>query len=157
MISSNTFCQVGLLKGIVRNGIDNTPSGFINVQLLQYNVKIRETETDMEGNIKIDKIKPGVYDLKFLFVGYQPHIQSGVKIGIDSTTIVETKYPCPNGSIKAKKICPFGHEDNILHIVYGDPTDKTWRLASKGKIYIGGCIVTECSPSWHCKTHNINF
>ena len=43
---------------------------------------------------------------------------------------------------KPKKICPFGHRDEIIPIVYGLPTQRTFERAEKGRCKLGGCMIT---------------
>jgi len=31
------------------------------------------------------------------------------------------------------------------------------KRAKKGKIWLGGCVITECDPKWYCKIHKIEF
>lgn len=157
LISLTSYCQTGTLKGIIKNGVDNSSSGFITIYLELNNKKISTTNSRIDGNFEISGIPQGTYDICLQFVGYLPHKMIGISIRNDSITNLEIKYPCPNGNIESKKICPYGHIDNILPITYGLPTNKTLEKAEKGKIWLGGCVITECSPRWHCKSHNLNF
>ena len=155
--SINSFCQTGTIKGIVRDGIDNIPSKFMTIGLFQNNELIIGTISDSTGHFEIDSISAGKYNLEFSFVGYQKHAISEIHVFSESKIFLEAKYPCPFGNNKSKKICPFGHRNNIVPIVYGLPTDKTLKKASKGKCVLGGCIATECDPKWYCKDHKIRF
>jgi hypothetical protein len=49
------------------------------------------------------------------------------------------------------------HSDQIIPIVYGEPTDETLANVKKGEILHGGCVVDANSPRWHCKKHDVNF
>lgn len=50
-------------------------------------------------------------------------------------------------------ICPNCKSNNIIPIVYGYPTLKTWEEAEKGKLKLGGCeILIGCEqPDLYCK------
>ena len=156
-LTMNSFCQTGILKGSFRNGVDHTPSRFITVVLYQNDKLITGTNSDSTGHFEIKNISPGEYELEFSFVGYQSYVIPGLQVFNDSTVYLQTNYPCPNSQNKSKKICPFGHSDEIIPIVYGLPTQRTLERAEKGRCELGGCMVTECDPQWYCKKHKISF
>lgn len=56
-----------------------------------------------------------------------------------------------------KPVCPKGHKDEIVPIIYGFPLDKERRKAERGKIYLGGCIISGCDPGYYCKIHKEMF
>ncbi len=153
----NSFCQTGMIKGIVQNGVDKNPSPYMTIGLIQKSNLVKGTNSDLNGNFEIKNIVPGEYELEFSFVGYQTYTIPNIQVTNDSTTYLEIKYPCPNGNKNSKKVCPYGHRDNIVPIVYGLPTERTLKRASKGKCELGGCIITECDPKWYCKEHKIRF
>lgn len=153
------FGQTGSINGKLQNGVDHSNSWFINVELLNEtdDSKIAATISDTNGIFNFNHVKPGIYKLVFSFVGYQKYMLPLITVTADSTTFLTVSYPCPNGKIKSKKVCPYGHKDQIIPIGYGLPTEKGLRLAEKGKIYLGGCMITECDPRWYCKKHKISF
>lgn len=53
--------------------------------------------------------------------------------------------------------CPKGHTDEIIPIAWGKPSKEGMAKADSGLIWLGGCIMTENSPSFHCKIHDIEF
>lgn len=58
----------------------------------------------------------------------------------------------------AAKICPVGnHSNRIVPVTYGLPGDKLRRKAEKGKVKLGGCLISGCDPQWYCKKHNRMF
>ncbi len=52
---------------------------------------------------------------------------------------------------KSKIKCPKCKSINVIPIVYGLPTPEAEEEAKKGLFKLGGCIVSEESPKWHCK------
>ena len=57
-----------------------------------------------------------------------------------------------------KKQCPLCLEvKNITPIVYGLPSKTMMREAKKGRISLGGCIVTENQPEFYCKKDDFPF
>jgi len=64
---------------------------------------------------------------------------------------LEIVYPDP--CIPAEKVCPYGHKDNIVPIVYGMPGAETMKMAEQGLVHLAGCVVSDCDPRWYCKAH----
>jgi hypothetical protein len=155
------FClaQNGKVQGLIRNGISSEASPYVSIQIgsVLGNGFFGETISDSLGRFDFYNLPSGTYDLNFGFVGFQPYKFSNVKVSNDSVTFIEIKFPCPNGTKLSEKICSFGHTDEIIPIGYGYPTEKTMKKAQAGKIYLGGCIITDCSPAWYCKKHKITF
>jgi hypothetical protein len=156
-LAINTFCQTGKIVGNVRNGIESTPSKFMSIGLYQNDMLIEGTISDSTGHFEFNNIASGIFKLGISFVGYQPYNIPEIVVFNDSIINLEIKYPCPNGNKKSKKICPYGHRNNIIPIEYGLPSMKRMKRAEKGKCDLGGCIVTECDPKWYCKEHKIRF
>ena len=154
-----SFGQNGILKGNIKHGISLENSQFVSIELLRNsdNKQLTSTTSDSTGNFELLNIPQGNYILCFGFIGYQEYKLTGINIYNDSTTIVEIHYPCPSGSKKSVRKCPFGHKNDIIPIVYGFPSEKGMKKADKGEIELGGCTVTECDPKWYCKIHKIRF
>ncbi len=56
------------------------------------------------------------------------------------------------------KICPVGnHSKHIVPVLYGLPGEKLRRKADKGKVKLGGCLISGCDPQWYCKIHDKTF
>ena len=49
-----------------------------------------------------------------------------------------------------KAICPSCESKNVVSIAYGLPGDKMREDAFKGKIHLGGSIIEENNPDFHC-------
>ncbi len=45
----------------------------------------------------------------------------------------------------------------VLPIAYGMPTPEMMKKASKGKMYLGGCMVYDYSPHYYCKKDEFEF
>jgi len=52
---------------------------------------------------------------------------------------------------KPKKVCPNCNSKNVIPIMYGLPSYEAFLDSQKGKFMLGGCIIDEDSPNWHCK------
>jgi hypothetical protein len=46
--------------------------------------------------------------------------------------------------------CPKCNSEKVIPIVYGLPTDDAFKAADEGKVVLGGCIVHDDRPFWHC-------
>ena len=51
---------------------------------------------------------------------------------------------------KKRPICPACGEPEPLPILYGYPTIESFEKAERGEIALGGCLVWEDQPNWHC-------
>ena len=47
--------------------------------------------------------------------------------------------------------CPGCNSQRVVPIVFGYPTPDAMEAVEEGKIMLGGCIVEEGNPNWHCK------
>lgn len=154
-----SFGQNGTLKGTIKDGLSSENSYGISIELLRKADKkfIAGAVSDSIGKFQIKNIPSETYDLKFSLVGFNEYTLSDIKIYSDSTTDLNIIFPCPFGVVKSKRVCPMGHKDDVVKIVYGLPSMKTLKKAEKGEIELGGCIVTDCDPIWYCKKHKIRF
>ncbi len=41
-------------------------------------------------------------------------------------------------------------EDSVVPIVYGYPGSDMWEEQERGKIELGGCVIAEGAPDYHC-------
>ena len=154
LFSIQTFAQYGSLNGHISYLEDSSDFSNITVLLLKDGKTITGCETDKNGKYEIKDIPFGKYDLKIYTLGFRDKIIYNYEIKENSQT-ENFIYPDPCKS--SKRICPHGHNDNIIPILYGYPTIRNMKKAKKGKIKLGGCVVTDCDPKWHCKKHNIDF
>jgi len=58
---------------------------------------------------------------------------------------------------ETENTCPKGHTDNVIPIRYGMPDEASMKESERGEVYPGGCEMTDDSPKWYCKTHEITF
>lgn len=156
-IAFNMKAQTGNLKGNVNHGVDFSPSYGVTISLENDSLGAYGDFSDSTGYYEVENIPIGKYTLKLAFIGYPEHIIQDFEIFKDSTLNLNINYPCPNGENISKKVCPHGHKDKIIRIVYGYPTLRMMRKEKRGKIHLGGCIVSECDPKWYCKIHKIEF
>lgn len=46
---------------------------------------------------------------------------------------------------------------HVIPIVYGYPSSETFRQRDIGKIALGGCIIQDDNPKWHCSDCDFDF
>jgi len=47
--------------------------------------------------------------------------------------------------------CPKCRSSNIIPILYGIPTSEAAEERDKKLLKLGGCVVSDDDPQWHCK------
>lgn len=50
-----------------------------------------------------------------------------------------------------KPKCPECGSENVAKLVYGEPTEETFRQESEGKVILMGCIISPDSKNSMCK------
>lgn len=48
--------------------------------------------------------------------------------------------------------CPNCGSTDTVPIIYGLPAEEAFEEEREGKVVLGGCIIFENSPKWHCKS-----
>jgi len=54
------------------------------------------------------------------------------------------------GPRKRSRQCPSCSSDKVLLIEYGLPTGELFEESLQGKVFLGGCCISDESPKWHC-------
>lgn len=49
------------------------------------------------------------------------------------------------------KTCPKCNSEQVFPIVYGLPDGDTFDAEGRGKVVLGGCVVTNHDPRWQCR------
>ena len=147
------FSQTVSLEGKIFDGKINL--GFPGVTIILKDVENKSfgTQTDINGNYKLENLKIGIYTLLISYVGIREKVFENFKIVSEKK---EFNLIFPEPCVKKNKVCPENHKDNIIPIVYGFPDKKMMNKSKKGKVKIGGCDPSYCEK-WFCKTHNISF
>jgi hypothetical protein len=123
---------------------------------------IKNIIVDTTGTYLIRDLLEGDYNLELysLQVENRRLNLKDIHVADDSVAKVSIIYPGPCKFIYPKDykpVCPFNHKDSIVRIVYGFPSGKNMRKAKEGKIYLGGCIITNCDPKYYCKIHKLEL
>lgn len=156
VISMATFGQTGQLVGHITKQDSTLDFGYLTILLKQGKTIIAGTVPGNIGDFNFRVPKEGIYSIVVQQLGFRDAITDSIKISNSTITEINLAYPPICKFIyKAGEIpkCVGGHTDNIIPILYGLPSDKSLKQAQKGKIYLGGCVVTDCDPQYYCKTH----
>lgn len=163
VISSDLAGQ--LLRGKINYTRNNPISTIIWVTATDINQpksKPLSVKTDSLGYFDLSVNKSSEYQLS-ISGAYEPDTTFNVILKKDATVEIKFDYPpkiCPYERTKLTGICPTGnHKNNVIPIVYGliMGSKSFFRKVEKGKIELGGCMVTDCDPNWYCKTHDRRF
>ena len=154
LLSLTTSAQTVDLKGHVTYRDDKSDFVGAGVFLIKDGKLITDCLTGKNGNYVFRDIPFGNYTLRLKYRDFKEKIIPKVVVASGMKNL-EIGYPDP--CIAAEKICPYGHKDNIIPIVYGMPGAETMKMAEKGLVHLAGCVVSDCDPRWYCKTHEISF
>ena len=149
------FSQTGIIKGNIYDNIENEGLAFANVFLIDYNLG---ASSNINGDFLIDSIPVGTYDLKITYLGYRDTTLTSIKVTQDTIIDLKINYPPTCKYDKKNKSCPVCQmKDKVIPIAYGLPSAGLLKDAKKGKVRIGGCLITGCDPHWYCKRDKIEF
>lgn len=128
--------------------------GLVVFPLTKDTLKINQSDTAI---INLNESKARVF--YFLWSGWKSKIfrlasnitSNGIKkVNVPDTTFYkqfEEDYVCPI-CLKSKYLIP---------IIYGVPLLKQMKKADRGKIRLGGCIITEFNPKYYCRLDDFEF
>ena len=83
--------QTGFIAGKVFDASNNEPIPFANVVVEQSGTVVSGSNSNVNGKYSISALRPGAYDLKVSFVGYEIVMIKGVKVATGKTTFVDVK------------------------------------------------------------------
>lgn len=152
-----SFCQATSLRGKL---VDRqSHQGIVGALLVfkRTDTIVTRCISDSAGLFQVDNLPPDVYKLDIAASGYRPQTLQNVLVSATTAPLIITfPGPCPYAYSGAQPVtCKFGHTDQLIPVVYGEPSDETVEKARWGKVYLGGCIVTGCDPTYYCKIHHL--
>ena len=153
LLSFKVFSQIEI-KGKVSLTDSISDYSFIYVLLKTNDTIYTGSQLDKFGNYKLAKKVPnGNYEIVVKHLTYKDLILNNI-IAEDNDLVIDINFPgpCEFNRITPQK-CVNDHTDNIIPIVYGYPNKRLIRRAKKGKVHIGGCIVSPCDSYFYCKIH----
>ena len=88
-VAFTSVAQTGSVSGKIVDSKTNKPVDFATVALIiqSTNRTIKATQTDMEGNFKLENIPFDTYTLKASFVGYQPIAKADIRVSAQNPAV----------------------------------------------------------------------
>ncbi|RKR11734.1 hypothetical protein C8C83_3480 [Flavobacterium sp. 90] len=179
LISFSCFSQTGKLNGkLILKDTENYKKVLENTYIiLKTSIKTDSIKVDSDlrfvfEDVKAEKkikifISPRTYPINTYYImDLKKNEIKNVEIPYTST--------CPYSKDR-NNVCPTcSKNDKVLPIVYGliatvnykdkdgNPTDKNGNIISKKeskkvKYKSGGCVVSDCQPTWFCQRDKLNF
>ena len=78
--------QTSTIKGTVRDATNNETIPFANIYLEQVEIGVA---TDLDGNYKLSKLKPGLYNVVCSFVGYETKSFAEIIVNPNKPTVLD--------------------------------------------------------------------
>jgi len=159
IIFTDSFSQNTQISGQITLSNYVTEYKDLTILLIQKDSIITGAVPNETGYFKlIKKVPNGNYSIKITQIATQDFVIDNVDIYDDKEINLNILYPGKCKYLKTKKPkCTENHFDNIIPIVYGYPSKEMGEKAKKEKIYLGGCLTSDCDPNYYCKIHKIRF
>jgi hypothetical protein len=157
---NTALCQYGNFQLFIAGADSNIMKDPVFIELTLDTQKISSGYIPFNRLFDIERLVPGMYKLAIHQIGRRPDYYDSLIILDGQTKKLTATYPGPCQFIYSKGYkpkCPFGHSDNIIPIVYGMPGKKLMEKSQHGKIYLGGCLISDCDPRYYCRLHKIEI
>ena len=154
LFSVSVFSQ-NQLSGKVFLTDSDSDYQYLTVLLKENDSTYIGSQVDSMGMYKfLKKVPNGSYSIVIKQIGSRNMILENIVLD-DEDLVIDINYPekCKYKKDKPLK-CVNGHTDKIIPILYGFPSKRLMTKAKKGKIHLGGCVISECDPYFYCKQHN---
>ncbi|MGD1847556.1 MAG: carboxypeptidase-like regulatory domain-containing protein [Salibacteraceae bacterium] len=149
------WAQAGTIKGHIHDRLEQEGFYGVNVTLIGQNKTVL---TDFNGDFILEDIPAGSYDLQFSFLGFPDTTLKAIQVAPDTVIDLQIDYPPPCRYDSNGSTCPVCQKsDQVIPIVFGYPGKKLMKYANKGKVMLGGCMVSYCDPNWYCKRDQTRF
>ena len=154
LISTSLWSQNKLHKKVTVNGSSSFSKGFLFFPLLNDTVNI-----DGYRFLSLDTSNP---KRKLFYCVLNDEKSKIYNLNTDQLldTVIDFRIPDTIffDNLYKLKICPLCHKkDFVIPFIYGKPGKKLIELANKGKIKLAGCMLSNTSPKFYCKSDNLEF
>ena len=146
LFAQDTSTITGTIQ-VTHDGIDRFPI----LSLYQNGKQILGTGIDFNGNYTLKDVPFGNYYLVLSDIGTRSFYYEFEVYKWEQNFSVVVPGAC---LVYNRKICPLGHKNKIIPIIYGNLTTREHRKIMRGKIKSG---TTGYCDRWHCKIHDIDF
>lgn len=151
--SSAALCQTGTIEGLVWDRKRETGLVGSSIRILGFP---QDATADLNGRFLVKSIPVGTYDVRVWNVSYGDTTLTGVRVGLDSTTVMRISLPrwCQYEAHWKDKRCPVCAKKNkVVPIRYGLPIG----TFDERKAHLRGCVITYCDPTWYCRRDSLEF
>lgn len=149
-----SFSQTALLRGRIT---DSTGRGYIQDARIHFLKNDTTILSDFGGSYRIELSRS--FD-DTIVVSHWKYGTVTVPIALWDHAVKELdiSFPAPCKSFPKTDICPkCKTNSNSIKIVYGYPAKETFEKAERGEIKLGGCVINDCMPYYHCKKDVIDY
>lgn len=145
----------GSVTGIVYDSIGGSGVPYASLRFLNAGLG---TRSDREGKFEFAAVPAGGDVLECALLGYGSPRRINLEITADSAIFLVIDLSICEYDLIGSGDCPVcGRSNEAIPIVYGEPAGRTLRKAKRGKVYLGGCAVTQCDPHWYCKRDKVKY
>jgi hypothetical protein len=158
--SITCFCQTGAIRVVISNPDSSNTIDPVFVEVMLGTHEISSGYQPFNKPFSFERLTPGFYKITVRKIGSRLETYDNVQVRDTQTTNLTITYPHPCRFVYGDTytpMCPLGHSDHIVPIVYGLPTRSTIDKSKKGKVHLGGCIITDCDPRFYCTIHDREF
>jgi len=117
LFSQLIFAQSQSIQGKIYDEKTEEGLPFANVVLLQNGIQVSGTTTDLDGNYSFTDLKPGIYDVEAIYVGYLNHKIEGIQISQSQIVPLDLEMGYPKITC-----CYIGYSSYIIPLIDHDDT-----------------------------------
>ena len=148
------FSQVAMLKGQIHDSTQYNIVSGAQIQFIKNDTTIASNYTGW-FQIKLTKHLNDTIVVSHSTLGI-----SKIAISLQNKEVKEIHIHLPKSckSIITSKTCPkCKSTKDVISILYGLPTKTGRQKADNGEVWLGGCVVDDCSPQHYCKKDKLEF
>lgn len=101
-------------------------------------------------------VPTATYAVEIMRLNFPTEIIQNIVVSASDTAItLYSSTVCPfYHPSKWVPTCPQGHRNHLIPIVHGLPGPAMMKKAKAGKIRLGGCVYSDCEPTYYCPSHD---
>ncbi|HWY38912.1 MAG TPA: carboxypeptidase-like regulatory domain-containing protein, partial [Bacteroidia bacterium] len=112
MISLSAFADGGSIKVLVTEKATKEPIPFANVVVYLDKKQVAAGTSDIDGYCLIKPLEPGKYNVKAIYVGYQPAQVNDVSVSADKTTYITISLQ--SGGVELKEVVVAEYSSGLI-------------------------------------------
>lgn len=153
-MSLPSFSQKAIVSGRIT---DSTKMGAIEGAQIHFLKNDTTIMSGFRGSYRIE-LKKHLSDTMVVTHWKYGSVRVPVALLAGAMEELNIAYPVSCKSFPKTGVCPMCHTGaNSIRIVYGMPSKEMFEKSEKGEVKLGGCVVDDCIPHYHCKTDRIDY